>query len=302
MKNSSLILVAVLTGWCGVVSAEKPNILFIHMKEHGHAENTLVIFSADHGPSNLLRGKTTPGESGLRVPFIVRWPGQLSNPGTRSNALVSFVDLYPTFVDAAGLKIPQHLPGYSILPVLQSKKARRRHHLYSAFVAHTTGLHQYWPSRTITDGRWKLTHHVFGDGTRQRYPDGNKAVFSLNKQLKELPSDSLARKIAQRCEVPPAFELYDLQNDPNELQNLFGDPKHAYVQDRLTAGLKRWRQQSSDPFLDDQFVEHFTFIYRKNYERWKSLGGNKMNNKNTLDFEQFIPAWDATPFIGKKDH
>lgn len=178
--------------------------------EYGHADDTLVIFSADHGPSHLLRGKATAGENGLRVPFIVRWPGHVKEPGSRSDALVSFVDLYPTFVDAAGLDIPEHLPGYSILPVLKGNPSPRRH-LYSAFVAHTTGLHQYWPTRSVTDGRWKLTHHVFGDGKRARYPDGNKAVFSLNKQLEELPANSLARRLAKRCEVPPAFELYDLR-------------------------------------------------------------------------------------------
>ena len=93
------------------------------LEEHGHADNTLVIFSADHGPSHLLRGKSTPGEFGLQVPFIVRWPGRISQPGSRSKSLVSFVDLYPTFVDAAGLEIPEHLPGYSILPVLKGDES-----------------------------------------------------------------------------------------------------------------------------------------------------------------------------------
>jgi len=89
------------------------------LEEHGHKENTLVVFSADHGPSHVLRGKTTAHECGLRVPFIVRWPGHVKSPGTRSDALVSFVDLYPSFVSAAGLKPPKHLPGYSILPILK---------------------------------------------------------------------------------------------------------------------------------------------------------------------------------------
>jgi N-sulfoglucosamine sulfohydrolase len=270
------------------------------LEEHGHADNTLVIFSADHGPSHLLRGKKTPGEFGLQVPFIVRWPAQIRKPGSRSKALVSFVDLYPTFVDAAGLDIPGHLPGHSILPALKGQASPRKH-LYSAFVAHTTGMHQYWPSRTVTDGRWKLIHHVLGDGKRSRYTEKNKAVYSLNKQIESMPADALARQLRHRCEVPPAFELYDLENDPYEHHDLFGTPEHAEIEQELKMRLKKWRQQVSDPFLDETFVRRFSDVYRKNYNLWKSLGGDKMKDKDALDFEEFIPDWDPTPYLGKKD-
>lgn len=270
------------------------------LDEHGHADNTLVIFSADHGPSHLLRGKKTPGEFGLQVPFIVRWPGQIRKPGSRSKSLVSFVDLYPTFVDAAGQEIPEHLPGYSILPALKGQPSSRKH-LYSAFVAHTTGMHQYWPSRTVTDGRWKLIHHVLGDGRRPRYTEKNKAVFSLNKQIESMPADALARQLRDRCEVPPGFELYDLENDPYEHHNLFGTAEHAEIEQKLQTRLKKWRRQVSDPFLDESFVTLFSNTYQKNYEIWKSLGGDKMKDKNALDFSQFIPDWDPAPYVGKKD-
>ena len=271
------------------------------LEEHGHAENTLVIFSADHGPSHLLRGKLTSGEFGLRVPFIVRWPGQVRKPGTRSKELVSFVDLYPTFVDAAGLEIPEHLPGYSILPVLKGDESPRQY-LYSGFVAHTTGLHQYWPSRTVTDGRWKLIQHVLGDGKRSRYPEKNKAAFSLNKQIESMPESALAWQLRKRCEVPPEFELYDLEKDPHEHHNLFGMSEYAEIEKRLDNRLRNWRRQVSDPFLDEIFVNRFNGVYRKNYKLWLSRGGSKMKDKDVLDFSEFIPDWDPAPYLGKKDH
>lgn len=154
----------------------------------------------------------------------------------------------------------------------------------------------------MTDGRWKLTHHLFGGGGRERYPDGPTPVFALKKQLQELPADSLARKLAHRCEIPPVYELYDLQNDANEFHNLIGDPGYSQVEKRLKRQLESWRQQSSDPFLDDDFVDHFTASYRKNYELWKSLGGSKMRDEKALDFEEFIPPWDPTPYLGNHDH
>lgn len=270
------------------------------LEEHGHAENTLVIFSADHGPSHLLRGKTTPREFGLRVPFIVRWPGQIKTLGARSESLVSFVDLYPTFVDAAGLDIPEHLPGYSILPALNANKTGRQH-LYSAFVAHTTGIHQYWPTRTVTDGRWKLIHHVFGNGNRSRYSEKNKAIFSLNKQIDSLAGNALARQLRTLSEVPPAFELYDLKNDPDEHHNLIGTDKYSEAESKLRKRLVNWRRDTADPFLDEAFVKRFSKVYQKNYDLWKSLGGDKMKNRNALDFSEFIPVWNPTDYLGKRD-
>ena len=116
-----------------------------------------------------------------------------------------------------------------------------------------------------------------------------------------MPADSLARQMKQRCEVPPAFELYDLKNDPNEQHNLYGMADHADVEKRLKARLKFWRRQVSDPFLEDSFVKHFSEVYKKNCDLWKSLGGDKMKDKTALDFSEFIPVWDPAPYIGKKD-
>ena len=162
-------------------------------------------------------------------------------------------------------------------------------------------MHLYWPTRTVTDGRWKLIHHLFGDGKRKRYHGRNHALFSLNKQVEETPVRSLARKLRHRSEVPPAYELYDLQNDPDEQRNLFGNAKHATVQERLMTQLESWRRESSDPFVDPTFVTRFTESYRRNHELWESLGGHKMKDKTALDFKEFISAWGPAPYIGKKD-
>jgi N-sulfoglucosamine sulfohydrolase len=141
------------------------------LDQFGHADNTLVIFSSDHGPSHLLRGKTTPYEAGLQVPLIVRWPGVVANPGTCCSALVSFVDLSPTFQEAAGVTPAPYLPGHSLIPVFKGEPPARKY-LYSSYVAHTTNQGSYWPTRTITDGRHKLIHNLNGNGNRRRTPEG----------------------------------------------------------------------------------------------------------------------------------
>lgn len=271
------------------------------LEEFGHKDNTLVVFSADHGPSHLLRGKTTAHECGLRVPFIVRWPGKIKNPGTRVDGLVSFVDIYPTFVSAAGLKPPRYLPGFSLLPVFGGAEPRRKH-LFSAYVGHTTGYHLYWPTRTVTDGKWKLTYHLFGDGRRQRYKDAKpEGLAVLHKQLNEMPKNSQARQLRNECLFPHQYQLFNLEADPHETNNLYGKKKHAMVQGRLTETLENWRKNSVDPFLDPEYVDRFTANYETNHELWKSLGMHKMKDKLALDFREFIPKWDPEPYMGKKD-
>ena len=74
--------------------------------------NTILIYTSDHG---MFRGKFTVYGSGLRVPFMVRWPGKI-NPG-RTGALVSFADVLPTLLDIAGGDIPRDLDGKSMLPI-----------------------------------------------------------------------------------------------------------------------------------------------------------------------------------------
>ena len=273
------------------------------LEEFGHAENTLVVFSSDHGPSHLLRGKTTPYEAGLQVPFIVRWPGVVANPGTRSSALVSFVDLSPTFHEAAGIMPPPYLPSYSLIPVLKGKPPARKY-LYSSYVAHTTNQGSYWPTRTITDGRYKLIHNLNGNGRRRRLPEGyNNTGFLLAKTLSEMPADSAARTVADRSTAPPQFELYDLKNDPGEIDNLIGQAKHAEMERTLLEQLRNWRQHLVvDPFCDPQYLESFNADYAERlaqYEQKRQLMPAReiKSSKWKVDWDHRIPPWDPTPYL-----
>ena len=117
-----------------------------------------------------------------------------------------------------------------------------------------------------------------------------------------MPNESLAQQLRLLSEVPPEFELFDLSNDPDEHHNLIGNSENAEIEKKLKAQLAAWRRQTSDPFLSEAFVERFSNVYEKNYQRWKSLGGDKMKDKDALDFSEFIPVWDPSDYLGKKDH
>jgi arylsulfatase A-like enzyme len=95
-------------------------IVFDSLKETGHWEDTIVLFTSDHGyhlGDHFLWGKVTLFDIGAKVPFIVRVPG-LTEGGTVSQAMVELVDIYPTLADLAGLTMPEELQGVSLRPLL----------------------------------------------------------------------------------------------------------------------------------------------------------------------------------------
>ncbi|MEM9586613.1 MAG: sulfatase [Planctomycetota bacterium] len=223
--------------------------LFLSVLEaSGQADKTVVIILGDHGPP-VGRGKTTCYEAGLRVPFLVRWPG-VSEPH-RSERLVSAVDIVPTFLDAAGLEAELAFHGDSLRPVLSlDDDAPWREYLFAEFQFH--GAKPYYPRRSVRDTRYKLIHNPLSETAK---PNQSVDSCPAPKLALRLPKSSPVHQIFSRLQSPPEWELYDLESDPWEWTNRADDPAMANVKDRLTEALTRWRQETEDPFLDPSFVK-----------------------------------------------
>ncbi|MFC3196571.1 arylsulfatase [Parapedobacter deserti] len=148
-------MVSRLDGYVGEVLAT--------LDELGLSENTLVIFSSDNGPHQEggadpdffnsgggLRGyKRDLYEGGIRVPFIVRWPGRVA-PGSQSDFNGAFWDIMPTLVAVAGLERPNYTDGVSFLPTLLGKASHQEQHPYLYWEFHELGGRQ-----AIRSGKWK---------------------------------------------------------------------------------------------------------------------------------------------------
>lgn len=238
------------------------------LEETGNSENTLIIFLGDHGPP-FTRGKTSCYEAGLRVPFIVNWPGH-SEPHV-SDRLVSSIDIYPTILDSAGVKVLDGLHGRSLRPVLrQTDTGNWRDTLVAEF--HYHGASPFFPRRAITDGRYKLIHNLLaGQLNASNSVDGDQA-WNL---AQELPRNHPVRTAMQRLSDPPEWELYDLEKDPVEFTNLLqtygsqndkgvGELSHSKVFARLKEGLADWQEQTNDPFRDPEFRERVKEKYKAN--------------------------------------
>jgi arylsulfatase A-like enzyme len=103
----------------------------------GLAENTVVVFTSDNGYSwgeHQINGKRLATEENMRIPFIVRYPGAIPNPGRRQTDMVLNVDLAPTLLDLAGVLVPEGMHGRSIKPLLMDRRvAWRESFLYEYF-------------------------------------------------------------------------------------------------------------------------------------------------------------------------
>lgn len=225
------------------------------LDETGHAEDTLVIFLGDHGPP-FTRGKISCYESGLRVPFLVYWPG-VSEPHV-SDSLVNSVDIYPTLLDAAAVSFPEGLHGRSLRPVMKAThQAEWRETLVAEY--HFHGRTPFFPRRAITDGRFKLIHNLrAGELSASNSSDGDKA-YDLALQL---PPDHPARIAMERMVDPPEWELYDLEEDPIEFHNLSSDESHKETLNHLQQRLSDWQERTADPFRDPEFLRSIEKKFR----------------------------------------
>ncbi|MCU0247199.1 MAG: sulfatase [Bryobacter sp.] len=222
-------------------------LLMETLEKSGNADNTVVVFCGDHGPP-FARGKTTVYESGVRIPFFLRWPG-VTKPNTVSPRMVSTVDILPTILDAAGLPTPGKLHGDSLRKAVTNGPWRE----FLAAEFHYHGMNPFYPRRAIRDTRYHLIHNLLaGRAKPSTGIDGDPAMkFSRDPRYDGTP----VRRTFDTFADPPEFELYDLAADPIEFSNVAGNPAHAAAERRLKDALLAWRKQTNDPFLDDAFTQ-----------------------------------------------
>lgn len=220
------------------------------LKSSGKERNTLIFFMSDHG-DEMARGKFDIYEAGTKVPFMMSWPGKI-NKGVVNNALISTIDIVPTILDVAGLPPAKELPGKSLLPLFKAPNMNFRQYLYTEKNVDETDL--YFPRRAVRDKRYKLIYSLL-DSPRNivaaRYMADHKAKLSPiggSPTLSELKTVSpLVQKIYYAWLNPKKIQLYDLEKDPWEFNDLSGDPKYAQIKKRLLNVLFKWQKDTDDP-------------------------------------------------------
>jgi arylsulfatase A-like enzyme len=218
------------------------------LKKYGFENNTFFIYTTDQG-SEWPRSKWTVYDTGIHVPFIAVWPGKIK-PRSACDAMVSFVDITPTFIDIAGGKQPQGLDGKSFLDVLLRKTKTFREYIYAS---HTRdGNMNVFPQRGVRDVRYKYILNLRPENTWTTHftkvpgiPESHKQVWDT--WVEKAKTDPQAAKLLDIIEHHPAEELYDLRTDPYELNNIAGKPEAGAILKKMQGRLKAWMTSQNDP-------------------------------------------------------
>lgn len=212
------------------------------LKKYGLDESTFVIVTTEQG-SSLPFAKWTCYDSGLQNGLIARWPGEIE-PGTTSDALIEYVDVVPTFVDAAGGSMPDNLDGKSYLPVLRGDTNEHKEYVYG--IQTTRGItngSDYYGIRMVRSDRYKYIRNLTPEAAFQN----NMILSSIFDSWKAAAkTDEEAASLVHRYQFRPGEELYDIVEDPYELKNLAGDPAHADTLARMSGKLDAWMQDQGD--------------------------------------------------------
>ena len=212
------------------------------LEKRSLASNTIVVFMGDNGASQF-RGKGTLYEYGIRVPLLVRWPGKVK-PGSSSAELISGEDLAPTLLEAAGLPVPPEMTGKSFVKLLQGEPFAGRQFVFSERGAHGTNLPgnsaDFDLGRVVVCRTHKLIYNALGE---LPYWPVDFAKDAFWQELVQMHKDGkLDPKFEKLYFSPtrPMFELYDLEKDPNEFNNLARNKDAASLEQELKAVLQEW--------------------------------------------------------------
>ncbi len=234
------------------------------LDQSGKADNTIVIYIGDHG-ADMLRGKRTCYEGGLRIPMLMRWPGHIA-PQVRDE-LVSTLDLMPTLLKETGAKPVEGLPGAELQPLFRSGVAKWRTHYFAEYHTHAAAPN-YFPQRSVRSDRYKLIENLLPETIHPDYDVTIEKLQASDRGQDYAGNLDLSAVIAaSRHEVkaayalmrqPPRYQLYDLQEDPYEFRNLANDPDYAKVRADLQERLDQWRRETKDPLLDSKKLQRLT--------------------------------------------
>lgn len=198
------------------------------LDENRLAEDTLIIYTSDNGYFLGEHGwydKRFMYEPSLRIPLLVRYP-RLGVRGRVPEQMVQNIDFAPTILDFAGVPIPATMQGRSLRPLLEGKPpADWRRSIYYTYFENSWVLH--------------------GKG-REAMSDPGFAYFTAHRVSPHRGVRTGRHKLIQYYSEGDYWELFDLQTDPNELKNIYGDPAYASVTADLKQELTRLRQQYKD--------------------------------------------------------
>ncbi len=274
------------------------------LEQRGELENTIIVATGDNGMP-FPRAKTTVYENGCHVPLAIRWGGA-GGAGRTLTDFVSFIDLAPTFLELAGVPVPQEMQGHSLAELLKQGAEGRvtpsRNHVITGRERH--GYCRPWnagyPMRSIVTDDYLYIRNF----EPERSPVGEPGIFRdcapgptttfMLKNRREFP-----HQYALCFDHRPAEELYRRTDDSGCINNLIGDPNLKSVHQELKTRLETCLHEINDPRITGQGWQ-FDCVpyYGGGVDNFVDLQFPKINQKKIQT--HFIPKGEAYQFTPPK--
>ena len=191
-----------------------------YLDENGLSENTIVIYTSDQGFYLGEHGwfdKRFMYEESLRTPLLMRYPKEIK-PGTLIDQMIQNLDFAPTFLDYAGISIPEDMQGESFRKVVSKETSEWRDAIYYTYYEYPS-VHMVKRHHGVRTDRYKLMHFYYDIDV---------------------------------------WEMYDLEKDPSEMNNIYNDPEYADIQSMMHKRFEEMREKYGDSDeLDQQAIESY---------------------------------------------
>jgi arylsulfatase A-like enzyme len=273
------------------------------LKEAGELDNTIIAMTGDHGWP-FPRGKGNLYDYGARVPLAIQWVEEAEG-GREVTDFVSLTDLAPTFLEAAGVSIPTQMTGNSLVQLLKSDESGRvdpqRNFVVTGRERHTPAQEKPsmvgYPSRAIRADGWLYIMNLRPDRWPAGVPDnathpitrfadcddGPTKSYIMNHKDQEGYEKYYEWAFAKR----PVHELYDVKNDPGQLNNLAGDNDYHKVLSSLRNKLINYLRKTEDPRFTDELHHFNEYPYRTSYLDKEVL--REMKKEQTKNKRREVP-------------
>ena len=231
-----------LDGFLGEVMEE--------LKKQGEDENTVVIYMTDNGRP-FPRCKTRLYDSGIKTPFIVRWPEKVKKG--RTDAMVSVIDIAPTFCELAGAELSETFQGVSFAPILVDRETETRSYIAGEHNWHDYKAHE----RAVRNKDFLYIRNKFPELNASPPADAVRSL-TYQKMINMYEAGTLNEN-QQDCFIAPrpSEELYDVVNDPYQLNNLAGDEKYAEELQEMSNLLDAWTIEFNDNVPENPTPDKF---------------------------------------------
>lgn len=215
-----------------------------YLDSHGLTDNTIIVYTSDQGFYMGEHGwfdKRFMYEESLRTPLLIAYPGHIQ-PGTVCNKLVQNIDYAPTFLDLAGISKPKELPGRSLTPLFKAgdKVKGWRSSIYYHYYDYPT-YHMVRKHDGVRTDRYKLIH-FYGEGGLDAVKENKYQRQPGTREHGCMTYLTFLGYFEPKDSAVNYNELYDLQADPHELNNLYGKPGYEKITKQLQKQLTDYRK------------------------------------------------------------